>query len=190
MMNCLSEDLKEALKDRSGHNELGIDIGVTTFPYYVGKTQSIEESDEYPSRPKHVHIIGYDTVTRFLAPKYYPDNNPPLSALTPYFGGGHKLLVALRPESSSENMKDAGSQTIDEQTKYIVQLGNGALASDGFQEEWSQQISVLEGEDLSSAIGVSSTAIRKAVGDEDWTTLGTLCTPKVAAWLKEDKPYD
>lgn len=48
---------------------------------------------------------------------------------------------------------------------------------------------VLEGEDLQAAVGISSTAIRNAVHEKDWTSLERLCTPNVAAWIKEHTPY-
>ncbi|KAF2101066.1 hypothetical protein NA57DRAFT_55130 [Rhizodiscina lignyota] len=192
MMGRLMEDLASEIGKVRKDENVDIDIGVTTSPYYVGKSQAIEACDPpaYPSKPNHVHIIGYDTVTRLLASRYYPDHHPPLSALEPYFCAGHKLLVALRPLSSSENMQDAGSQGIDEQTEYIRKLGEDALEAEGFKREWAAQISVLEGEDLGSAIGISSTAIRNAVSEEDWTAVGKLCTPGVTTWLKEERPYE
>lgn len=192
MMGCLAEDLIAELKKSHKNETFDIDIGLTTLPYYVGKTQAIESSEDFSSGPRQIHIIGYDTVTRFLAPKYYPDHQPPLSALKPYFGNGHGLLVALRPTSSSENMQDAGSEPEEDQKSYIAQLGEGAFRNDGFQQEWAQQISVLQGSGrgLESAVGVSSTAIRNAEKTKDWQTLEKLCTPSVARWIREQRPYD
>lgn len=192
MMGCLAEDLVTELAKSHKDETFDIDIGVTTLPYYVGKTQAIEEAVDYPSKPHQIHIIGYDTVTRFLAPKYYPDHQPPLSALKPYFDHGHKLLVALRPTSSSENMQDAGSEPEDDQKAYIARLGKGAFSDEGFQQEWAQQITVLEdsGHGLKSAVGVSSTAIRNAEKAKDWDALDRLCTPNVSRWIKDQRPYD
>lgn len=142
MMSCLLLDIRQSLS-RKGHNDVSIDIGVTTEPYYVGKSQAIEgDRTAFPGNPKHVHIIGYDTVTRFLAPKYYQDYDPPLSALSPYFDNGHSLLVALRPETSSNNMRDAGMQAVDEQRSYVIDLNKGSLSEVGFKSQWAEQINV------------------------------------------------
>lgn len=188
MMRCLASDISSAL---SQHNlsDINVDIGVTTEPYYVGKSLAIEDARAYEGKPKHVHIIGYDTVTRLLAPKYYPEYDPPLSALEPYFGAGHAVLVALRPESSSANMRDAGGQAVREQRAYVDGLREGALRDTGFQAQWAEQVSVLEGEELRDAVGISSTAIRDAAKKGDSEALETLCTPSVADWVVDQKLY-
>lgn len=192
MMSGLMDDLLTELFEKAKVDDVDVDIGVTTSPYYVDKSQAIETCDPpiYKAKPKHVQIIGYDTVTRFFAPKYYSDHTPPLSALEPYFGAGHELLVALRTSSSSENMQDAGSQSKEQQKEYVRTLGEGALEEHGFKREWVKQISLLEGDDLAEAIGVSSTAIRNAVKEEEWATLEKMCTPNVVGWLKQEKPYN
>lgn len=197
MMNCLANDLADRLaKDITDeHGDLGIDVGVTTSPYYVGKSEAISASSVYPSEARHIHLVGYDTVIRFLTPKYYKEYDPPLSALQSYFENRHSLLVALRPVSSSENLQDAGSQTVSQQRRYIQRLAQGALEEEGFRREWAAQISILEaqedeeGQGLGEAVGVSSTAIRKAVQLGDWDTVNELCTPSVAEWIKKQNPY-
>jgi nicotinamide-nucleotide adenylyltransferase len=187
MMIMCAEDLQVDPKHEA---KVPIDIGLTTAPYYTDKSLAIvnQTPKTYTSDPTHVHLLGYDTLTRFLAPKYYKDCNPPLSALSPFFDAGHKLLVLLRPDSSSDNAVTGDSEA--EQRKYISDLAKGSLASEGMKTEWASQISILDGERVSEAAGVSSTVIRKAAKQEDWRVVEDLCTPGVAAWIKDLRLYE
>lgn len=187
-MILLAEDLQLHLsKNRS--EQLPIDIGLTTAPYYTDKSIAIAEAEPpvYSSRPTHVHLLGYDTLTRFLAPKYYGKFNPPLSALAPYFGAGHRLLVLLRPNSSSDNAVVGENE--EEQREYVSKLSKGSLEKEGFRTEWAQQIGILEGDDVAEAMGISSTAIRKAAKRNEWKEVEEMCTPGVAEWIKEMRLY-
>lgn len=186
MMILFAEDLQEHLYlSNSMRTQVPIDIGLTTAPYYADKSAAIanEEPLTYPSKPKHVHLIGYDTLTRFLSPKYYSKFNPPLSALSPFFDAGYGLSVLLRPNSSSDNA--VTDDTEEEQRAYISALSTGSLEKEGFKSEWSKQIGILEGNDVASVVGISSTAIRKAAKYEDWGIVEKMCTPGVAAWVQE-----
>jgi len=189
-MTVFAEDLAHELSQstttpqQKGGQIPDIDVAVTKTPYYVDKSIAIREATDpepYPSHPTHVHLIGYDTLVRFLAPKYYPDSEPPLSALAPYFGAGHKVVAALRPGSTSVNMVEGDSEK--EQREYVEGLKRGSLEKEGFKREWAERVSLVEvGEE---AAGVSSTRIRKAAKEGEWGVLERECTPGVAAWVKE-----
>jgi nicotinamide-nucleotide adenylyltransferase len=138
--------------------------------------------------PTHIHLIGYDTLTRFLAPKYYPKYSPPLSALEPFFGFGHKVLVLLRPDSSSDNA--VSGDTEEEQRAYINGLSEGSLEDQGLKKDWAEQIGLLEGGDVASAAGISSTVIRRGVKKSDWGDVERMCTPAVAAWIRDQRLYE
>jgi len=170
--------------------QLPIDVGLTTAPYYTDKSAAIanEEPLSYPSKPRHIYLMGYDTLTRFLAPKYYPKFDPPLSALSPFFDAGYGVSVLLRPNSSSDNA--VTNDTEEEQRAYISALSDGSLEKEGFKREWSKQIGILEGNDVVDTVGVSSTAIRKAAKDGDWDEAEKLCTPGVTAWVREMRLYE
>lgn len=192
MMALFAEDLSADLSKTSSaflsRKDVAIDIGLTKKPYYTDKSTAITtaEPNPYPSNPVHVHLIGYDTVTRFLAAKYYPDHSPPLSALAPYFDAGHKILVTLRPSDPN----DASSRefgTTDQQVEFIEGLGKGSLGDEGFKPEWASQVDYLIAQE---GIGVSSTRIRNAAKEHDWEELQNLCTPGVAAWVKEQSLYE
>ena len=187
MMIMCAEDLQA---DPRHSSKVHIDIGLTTAPYYTDKSLAIENEDPttYPSRPTHVHLLGYDTLTRFLAPKYYKEYDPPLSAVAPFFETGHKLLVLLRPDSSSDNA--VTGDTEEEQRKYISDLAHGSLAKEGLKPQWASQISILKGERVSEAAGISSTVIRKAAKQHDWNSVSQMCTPGVAEWIKDQGLYE
>jgi len=190
MMILFAEDLQAHLsRSESTPARVAVDIGLTKAPYYTDKSTAIatEEPATYPSKPVHTHLLGYDTLVRFLAPKYYSKFDPPLSALSPFFGAGHRLLVLLRPDSSSDNAVTGDSE--DEQRGYISGLAHGSLQKDGFQRAWADQIGVLEGQDATDALGISSTVIRKAAKQKDWGEVERMCTPGVAAWLMEMDLY-
>jgi len=190
MMILFAEDLQAHLYQRnSTYAQVAVDIGLTTAPYYADKSAAIatEEPVAYPSKPTHIHLLGYDTLIRLLAPKYYSKFDPPLSALSPFFGVGHRLLVLLRPDSSSDNAVTGDSE--EEQRGYVSKLCHGSLEKDGFQREWADQIGVLEGDDTRAAVGISSTEIRKAAKQREWSEVERMCTPGVAAWLKEMDLY-
>lgn len=187
MMIMCAEDLHS---DPRNTSKVSIDIGLTTAPYYTDKSLAIANARPrtYSSNPMHVHLLGYDTLTRFLAPKYYKDFSPPLSALSSFFDAGHKLLVLLRPDSSSDNA--VTGDTEDQQRAYIVNLAKGSLANEGMKQQWASQIGILEGERVGEAAGVSSTVIRKAAKQHDWASVRDLCTPGVAEWIKDQKLYE
>lgn len=122
-----------------------------------------------------------------MAPKYYPKYAPPLSALEPFFGPGHRLLVLLRPDSSSDNA--VNGDTEDEQKTYILGLAKGSLENEGLKREWASQIGILEGGDTSKAAGISSTVIRKAAESGEWHNVEEMCTPGIAAWIRDQRLY-
>ena len=181
MMSLLAEDLLA-----SSSNKPVVDVGVTKAPYYTDKSQAIAASGLYPPGIHHIHLIGYDTLTRFLAPKYYPKFSPPLSALEPYFGAGHRVICTMRTESSSVNA--VAEDSIEEQERYLQGLKDGALEQDGFKQQWAEQIEMVKADE--DAVGVSSTAVRKAAQNGEWDKVEKMCTPGVAAWVREQKLYE
>jgi len=165
-----------------------IDVGLTTNPYYTDKSMSITLSDIYPSDIKQVHIMGFDTLTRFMGVKYYQDYKPPLSALKPYFDAGYEIRATLRPDCGN------GYDTIDEQKAWIDGIENGDMDDLGVERWWRDKIAVVEpttsnvDEDRNSE--VSSTLVRKAAKDKDWKKVRSLCTPTVARVLQEIQCYN
>lgn len=172
-------------REESDYVPTPIDIGITKAPYYTDKSIAIAESDAesgrspfYPDFPQHVHLIGFDTVTRFFNPKYYTSFDPPLSALNPYFDTGHELRVFLRPDDASED------EAV--QRAWLKQIEDGELEAKGGKKEWASQIELVS---PSNTLGVSSTRIRGAASTGQWNIVESLCSDGVAAWLKERSLY-
>lgn len=181
LMTIFAVDLLSSLPD--SHLRVPIDIGVTTAPYYTDKSAAITSTAEgkqwYPSNPRHIHLLGFDTLTRFFAPKYYQSFNPPLSALEPYFAAGHGLRATLRPDDAY------GSE--EEQRAFVRKLADGEMEAEGGKREWAGQVELVE---PTPKAGVSSTVVRKAAKAGEWGTVGELCTPGVAEWVREEGLYE
>lgn len=182
LMCVFAKDLIDSFEKSSGESSnVPVDIGLTTVPYYTDKTAAIEAEGTkwYPDKPKHIHLIGYDTITRLFNAKYYQNFDPPFSALNPYFDAGHRFRVTLRPgdEYGSEN----------DQRAFVKKIETGELEKQGGKREWAEQIDLVPPNEVT---GVSSTKIRKAANRQDWLELERLTTPTVAAWTKEEKLYE
>ncbi|KAI2485753.1 Nucleotidylyl transferase [Pyrenophora tritici-repentis] len=192
MMTMFAEDLSQSLKTAEPPlspevSSVSIDIGLTKEPYYSDKSAAIANATPpvYPSKPIHVHLVGYDTLIRFCNPKYYPKHDPPLSALKPFFDANHKLRVTQRPaDASDESSNDFG--TTEEQARYLDDLKLGKQEEDGFAPTWGNNIDMVQAEE---GVGVSSTRVRKAAKEGQWETVDQLCTEGVATWIKDQILY-
>ncbi|KAK1075155.1 hypothetical protein LTR74_000561 [Friedmanniomyces endolithicus] len=180
LMTVFATDILEILKDSKDHSVVPVDIGVTSLPYYTDKSAAIETegAEWYPSKPSHVHIVGYDTITRFFAAKYYPKFDPPLSALNSYFDAGHGLRVTLRPDGEFGSVED--------QRAFVRRLESGDMEKEGGKKEWAKQVELVS---PNPKMGVSSTKIRKAAKRGDWEEAGELCTPGVLAYVRSEGLY-
>lgn len=181
LMSVFAGDLIKTLNEQSeDHSVVPVDIGVTTVPYYTDKSAAIESEGQqwYPDKPKHIHLVGFDTLTRFFAAKYYKDFDPPFSALNPYFDAGHRLRVTLRPD------EEYGS--VDEQRAFVQRFEDGDMEKDGGRREWAKQVDLVP---PNPKAGVSSTRIRKAAKREDWDELGQLCTDGVSELVRREGLY-
>ena len=186
LMTIFAVDLLRNLQtrpDASSYTIPPIDIGVTTAPYYTDKSAAIATSPEgkhwYPSSPQHIHLLGFDTLTRFFAAKYYQSFSPPLSALEPYFAAGHGLRATLRPDDAY------GSEA--EQRAFVQRLADGEMESEGGKREWAERVELVE---ATPQAGVSSTVIRKAAKAGEWDVVGELCTESVAEWVRDERLYE
>jgi nicotinamide-nucleotide adenylyltransferase len=191
-MTAFAEDISRTLKSSADSSEtdiadMSIDIGLTKEPYYSDKSTAIKETTPpfYPSSPTHVHLVGYDTMIRFCNPKYYPEHDPPLSALKPFFEAGHKMCVTERPTDPNDSSSSEFG-TVEEQKRYIEDLRNGEREKEGFEPHWGNNIDMMQAEE---GVGISSTRVRRAAKRGDWTEVGMLCTEGVAAWIRDQSLY-
>jgi nicotinamide-nucleotide adenylyltransferase len=197
LMTALAEDLSRSLKssvassaqlgDSNDPANISIDIGLTKEPYYSDKSIAIANTEPlfYPSKPIHVHLVGYDTLIRFCNPKYYQDYKPPLSALKPFFEAGHKLRVTQRPYVPNDK-SSAEFGTVEEQQRYLKGLQDGDLEKEGLLKSWAERIDMVEG---GEGVGISSTRVRNAAKEGNWDEVGRLCTEEVSAWVQSQKLY-
>lgn len=186
MMDIFATDLLKTLEQgKQGHQQeeggaagLGIDIGVTTLPYFVEKAITISESGLYPPSTPQVHLTGYDTLIRIMNPKYYPPSHD-LAVLAPFLQN-HRLRVTYRADDSW------GSRA--EQDDYLKGILEGKLESIGGKREWVEKgrIELVEGRKEGEEV-ISSTRVRDAVKAGDKGLLEKLVTSGVAEWiLKQD----
>lgn len=179
-MSIFARDLIESLQ---AHQEdpITVDIGVTKDPYYTDKSAAIETEglEWYPAKPTHIHLVGYDTLKRLFATKYYQNFDPPFSALNPYFDVGHRLRVTFRPDDEFGD--------IDKQKAFLQKISDGEFEKDGAKREWAKQIELVP---PNPKAGVSSTKIRKAAQAGRWDELAELTTPSVAAWVRHERLYE
>lgn len=189
----------EQQQQKLNHHPMAIDIGVTKHPFYTDKSRAIE-SEGYlyhpGTHPRHIHLLGYDTLTRIFTAKYYiqQDFDPPFVALEPYFDKGHELRVTLRPTSSSSPSagptssveKEKEKEKEDQKTSFLSNLEDpkGEMQKNGAQAKWARQIEFVSPH--GAEMGVSSTRIREAVGKGEWEVVRELCTPRVAGWVERE----
>lgn len=162
-----------------------IDIGLTTEPYYTDKSLAIAADPDYAPQARHTHCIGFDTLIRFFAAKYYKTFTPPLSALAPFFDGGHSLRVTMRP-NEAEGADDPYA-SIDTQRGFWQNLADGGMEAEGGKREWARLVEMVEPGD---GVGVSSTKVRNAAKAGEWAVLSELCTKGVAEWTRVESLYD
>lgn len=190
------EQQKEDENKQQRCHPMAIDIGVTKHPFYTDKSRAIESEGylHYPgTHPRHIHLLGYDTLTRFFTAKYYiqQDFDPPFVALEPYFDKGHELRVTLRPTSpSAPGVSSSVDNAKEDQKQSFLQTladPKGEMQKNGAQAKWARQIEFVSPHD--AGMGVSSTRIREAVGKGEWEVVRELCTPRVAGWVEREGLY-
>lgn len=184
------EQKEEQKQHKDDHHPMAIDIGVTKYPFYTDKSRAIE-FEGYPTHPRHIHLLGYDTLTRIFTAKYYIQQqfDPPFAALQPYFDKGYELRVTLRPTSSSSSAGATSSSSVekeDQKTSFLSNLTNpqGEMQKNGAQALWARQIEFVSPQ--SAEMGVSSTRIREAVNKGEWEVVREFCTPRVAGWVERE----
>ncbi|KAK0107207.1 hypothetical protein ONS95_003909 [Cadophora gregata] len=185
MMEIFAQDLLVNLKTTSKSapetSEVGIDIAVTTLPYFADKYPHISPSEAYPfPRTEQVHLIGYDTLVRLLDTKYYPPSHN-LKPIQPFLEK-HRLRVTYRADD------EWGDR--EAQDRYLRELGEGKREDVGGLREWvtEKRIEMVEGRKDGEEV-VSSTKVRNAVSKGDEEALGKLVTTGVKDWVLREGLY-
>ncbi|KAI8959996.1 Nucleotidylyl transferase [Daldinia sp. FL1419] len=182
MMYIFAQDLLNSTATEVGHKSEceGVDIAVTTEPYFHAKASAIATSDFYQGSPgtEQIYLTGFDTLIRIFNPKYYPDNSMAAS-LDPFFLHS-RLRVTMRPDAE---WGDAAAQRA-----YLEELRAGELERVGGRIAWADRIEMVEGRKDGEEV-VSSTKVRDAVLRKDWGALKMLVSEDVAAWIREEGLY-
>lgn len=186
-------------------DEIPVDIGLTTHPYFHEKSAAIATSPEYssssPANPsssfephaEQIFLAGFDTLIRIFNPKYYrppvpeagveppppgaPDKTPIQIALDPFFARV-RLRITMRTDD------EWGGE--DDQLQYVKGLVDGdELDKVGGRREWARRVDMVRGMVGSKEEAVvSSTLAREAVKAKDWTRLGKLVPEGVAGLIE------
>ncbi|KAL8310730.1 hypothetical protein RB597_001595 [Gaeumannomyces tritici] len=167
----------------------GIDMALTTLPYFHQKSEALAAAESHTFVPRwpntdrraqQVLLVGFDTLTRILDPRYYPPGRV-AETLGPMFERA-TLRVTLR----------AGASAIDgwEQRRYVSAVRTGR---DCKWTQWTWREKVVVAEETHRALGaetdISSTRARTAVAQQNWALLATLVPPKIAQWIQEQELY-
>lgn len=196
-MTLMAEELRSAF-----HAAPAVDIGVTKEPYFIDKATSIDESGVYtPTSPnpethfEQVHLTGFDTLIRIFTAKYYPNHDPPLSALEPFLTR-HRVRATVRVDknSPSKNLKDTTTEgdtdlaSVEGQLAYLKGIANGDKEAEGAKKEWASRVQLVV-DDSGETEGVSSTKIRNAVKAGNWDEVNALVGKGVGEWVRERGLY-
>ena len=162
LMARMAEDLRISFDEPCSH--VSIDIGVTIERLQVGKSRAISAVAESTggSRPRQIHLLGYDNLTRVLQPQWYPASDPPLQALSPFFDNNCHLRCTMRFPSGEELGGDLSFQRQNGEFEKLL----ASASSHGFKEEWIEQITLVRPSQAKA--GTSSTAVRQAAHIGDW----------------------
>jgi nicotinamide-nucleotide adenylyltransferase len=100
----------------------GVDIGVTTKPYFPDKASAIEET--YPGMGQ-VFLVGYDTLIRVFDAKYYPEGK--MDSVVRPFLAKTSLRVTLRTDGKwgGKEEQEAFWQRLEAWQRKEVELVDG-----------------------------------------------------------------
>ena len=187
MMSLFASELLASLPTPSSSNTSileGIDIGLTSKPYFVDKSQAIEHSNSseygYSQETKQIHLVGFDTLVRILDGKYYPPRGD-LVGLHPFLER-HCLRVSYRTGGGWGEKR--------EQDNYLDEIREGRREGEGAKREWVTEGRIVwvegrkEGEEV-----ISSTRVREAVKSQDKEALRKMVTENVADYIIEEGLY-
>ncbi|KAI9767940.1 MAG: hypothetical protein M1835_006965 [Candelina submexicana] len=174
-----------------GREDVRVDVGVTTEPFYHAKAAAVAESGVYSSSDddnkegeegksggkfraplEQVYLLGYDSLIRLFDQKYYEQGKMG-EALAPFFEKC-RVRVTLR-----ENDEWGGRE---EQENLVDAIGKG---EQGAERGWRERIECVEG--MKEA--VSSTRAREAAKKGDEEEVGRLCTRSVADRVLRERLY-
>ncbi|KAL5635129.1 hypothetical protein ACGC1H_002979 [Rhizoctonia solani] len=85
-------EMMVALAERLGD----VGVGAVNEPTFVGKEIILRECLDVASEPELTFLMGWDTITRFFAPRYYPSPQDMLVKLRTFFNDHRSSLICAR----------------------------------------------------------------------------------------------
>jgi nicotinamide-nucleotide adenylyltransferase len=205
MMEIFAKEVLQKIKSEDQTGDIGVDIAVTKYPYFVDKAKDMEAADIYAAEQgvvaEQVHLIGYDTVIRLLSPKYYPPKHT-LESLVPFLDK-HRLEVTYRTDDSwggkeeqdnfLQNLREGKMKVVDgmASTPSIDEsVEEGSLAKIGGRSEWFRdgKMMMFEGRKEGEEI-ISSTKVREGAQRKDQEALEKLVTKGISQIVLERDLY-
>lgn len=201
MMDRLARGLLPLCRglDQLDGREPEIDLAVTTRALFIDKWRAMTDSEFYRAAPpvETVFLVGFDTLTRIMDPKYYLAEAGGSSgveamsaALGPFFQRA-RLLVTTRwgGAAGDETTKQARQGDAEERQRAVVRgynelVGTWAVAAADASAP-RIQVAVVEGNDMGD---VSSSRVREAVASSTggWEQL---VMPEVGDYIEREKLY-
>ncbi|KAJ2906899.1 hypothetical protein MKZ38_009762 [Zalerion maritima] len=186
MMTVFAKDIQESRTGATRYDDVTVDVGLTTQPYFSSKAFAVATSGFYPYNfgqkleMEQVYLAGFDTLIRIFNPKYYPpdaDAHQNLTAmkaaLDPFFSRS-RLRITVRP---SDEWGD-----LAEQHAYLDGLAKGELDKVGGRASWAAKVELVEGRKPDEE-PVSSTKARSACASGDTEALSWLVSSSVRDWI-------
>ncbi|KAF8604720.1 hypothetical protein BDV93DRAFT_522410 [Ceratobasidium sp. AG-I] len=100
-------------------------VGTIDEPTFVGKSTVVLEhlASSHPTQPLRLtFLMGWDTLIRVFAPRYYPSLSSMHSVFQHFFGPeGSRILCARRPSSSSSEKEEKEYLESPEVSPYIAE---------------------------------------------------------------------
>ncbi|KZV60920.1 Nucleotidylyl transferase [Peniophora sp. CONT] len=167
MMRLIAEDANAA-------------VGLVDAPTFVGKAEVLLEAysttlgSAAPERPGLIFLLGFDTLERLLAPRYYGSSDAMRAALSQFFASeGHNASVIC-----ARRIMTGETSTSEDKERELVGLA-GEIGGPG-------RVSLVDiGDDLAR---YSSSEVRKRVkeGQSEWQSL---VTKRVADYIEQHRLY-
>ncbi|EPY51404.1 fungal protein [Schizosaccharomyces cryophilus OY26] len=160
----------EALKQRI--KNCSVSISLCKYALFADKCVCLSK---YCSPKEQIYLVGFDTLTRILDCKYYPEKSIQ-KALTPFFT--HSQILCFYRETND--------LTTEMQEAYSAKLEKGEL--ENVATAWSSRISFVK-MDSEMGKGISSTVIRKAISSGNEKVQLRMIPAEVLNIIKHTKPY-
>lgn len=199
---------RDEQQQSSSGDELPVDIGLTTYPYFHDKSAAIARAAEYefttpssPSAPttQQVFLAGYDTLVRIFNPKYYSPPVPEEGVIPQGEDKAHgdktPMQISLDPFLTRATLRvtmrtDADWGGRDEQMGYVEKILHGdELEKIGGRREWARRVEMVEAMEDKDGLVLSSTEARQAIQSKDWNKLRRLVPQSVAGLIEQGEVH-